>query len=352
MTRLAAIFDTTEDAWAVSRLLAGAFETVIVPIGEIARAEPPGQFSIIGVDLKNSVRISQLRNWLKSRPANGRVIFIIEKGSRLGAAQAYALGATDIVHRPSDVAAILIKPWGDLKSLAECPQEFQNEASAGIDAALDALQSVFATAVIGNRLDAATIDSAGDIIVEQIRSDGVASWIDTVRKHHSQTFQHSLLVTGLAVGFGRRLGLASRDLKRLSFGAILHDIGKAKVPISILEKPGPLDENEMIIMKQHPSSGGDALAGMPDLSAEMIDVVVHHHEYLDGSGYPHGLSGSEISDLVRILTISDIFSALIERRAYKPPLPSETAYQILTDMGPKLDKDLVREFRGISRAAA
>jgi HD-GYP domain-containing protein (c-di-GMP phosphodiesterase class II) len=73
--------------------------------------------------------------------------------------------------------------------------------------------------------------------------------------------------------------------------------------------------------------------------------VVHHHELLDGSGYPHGLKGNEISDLVRIMTISDIFGALIERRSYKPPLSSEAAFQILVDMGPKLDMDLVRAFR-------
>ena len=73
-------------------------------------------------------------------------------------------------------------------------------------------------------------------------------------------------------------------------------------------------------------------------------MVVHHHEYLDGSGYPHKLSGSEISDLVRIITIADVFGALIERRSYKPPLTGDAAYKILLDMGPKLDKDLVRAF--------
>jgi HD-GYP domain-containing protein (c-di-GMP phosphodiesterase class II) len=67
--------------------------------------------------------------------------------------------------------------------------------------------------------------------------------------------------------------------------------------------------------------------------------------YLDGSGYPHGLQANEISDLVRIMTISDIFAALIERRSYKAPMSGEDAYQILVDMGPKLDKELVREFR-------
>lgn len=352
MTRLTAVFEAPEKARVISQQLAGVFETISVPFTEIRNAEPPGQFTIIGVDLTDSVRIHELKIWLKCRPANARVIFVTEKGSRLEAAQACALGATDLVHRVIDVGATLIKPWSDLKSLAESHAACRNTASASIEAGLDALQNVFATAVIGSRLDVAVIDGAGDAIADQIGGEGLASWIEAVRKHHSQTYQHSLLVTGLAVGFGRHLGLASRDLQRLSFGAILHDIGKAKVPISILEKPGALDENEMIIVKRHPSFGKEALVSMPELLPEMIDVVAHHHEYLDGSGYPHGLSGSEISDLVRILTISDIFGALIERRAYKPPLSCDAAYKILIEMGPKLDKDLVREFQAVSRLAA
>ena len=138
-------------------------------------------------------------------------------------------------------------------------------------------------------------------------------------------------------------------MKRLSFAGILHDVGKARVPVSVLEKPGPLDDDEMGTIKQHPLFGSEALASVRGLPAEMIDAARNHHEYLDGTGYPHGLKGSEISDLVRILTIADIFGALIERRSYKPPCSGEAAYQVLLDMGSRLDRDLVREFRGISR---
>ena len=105
-------------------------------------------------------------------------------------------------------------------------------------------------------------------------------------------------------------------------------------------------------MRKHPEYGLEALAATSALPAEMLDMVVHHHELLDGSGYPHGLQASEISDLVRIMTISDVFGALIEKRSYKPPMSSEAAYQILLDMGPQLDKDLVRAFKfasGIGR---
>jgi HD-GYP domain-containing protein (c-di-GMP phosphodiesterase class II) len=83
----------------------------------------------------------------------------------------------------------------------------------------------------------------------------------------------------------------------------------------------------------------EALATVPWLPAEIIDAALHHHEHLDGTGYPHRLKGSEISD--------SIFAALIERRSNRPPLASEAAYQVLLNMGRKLDRDLVREFRGI-----
>ena len=101
-------------------------------------------------------------------------------------------------------------------------------------------------------------------------------------------------------------------------------------------------------MRRHTELGLDALQTTPGLPDEMLDMVVHHHEYLDGSGYPHGLGSHEISDLVRMITIVDIFGALIERRPYRPPLSSSEAYKILREMGPKLDQDLVRAFRPVA----
>jgi len=143
--------------------------------------------------------------------------------------------------------------------------------------------------------------------------------------------------------------VSRKDRHRLSSAGMLHDVGKARIPLAILEKPGALDESEMAVMRKHPEYGLEALGNNPAVPAEMLDIILHHHELLDGSGYPHRLKGSEICDLVRIMTISDIFGALLERRSYKPPLCSEAAYQVLVDMGPRLDKDLVRAFKFVSR---
>ena len=194
------------------------------------------------------------------------------------------------------------------------------------------------------------LNAAASEIVERIEEDGLASWLDAVRRYHSQTYQHCLIVTAVAVSFGRHLGFSNADKKRLASAGLVHDIGKARIPIHILEKPAQLSEEETAVMRTHPELGFEALRQEQGLHPEMLDMILHHHEYLDGSGYPHSLGGSEISDLVRTITIADIFGALIERRPYRSPSSGADAYQILIGMGPKLDKDLVRIFRPLARS--
>jgi HD-GYP domain-containing protein (c-di-GMP phosphodiesterase class II) len=134
----------------------------------------------------------------------------------------------------------------------------------------------------------------------------------------------------------------------LADAAMLHDIGKANIPLAVLDKPGRLNDDERKLIETHPAIGFDALDKSSGISHEILDVVRHHHEYLDGSGYPDGLCGESIPDLTRIVTISDIFSALIERRSYKPTMPREKAFEILRSMHGKLEMPLVSAFRKVA----
>ena len=304
-----------------------------------------GQYTIFDFNLDDTTYLIKLKDKLKSRPKDAKVIFVTEKTSRLQETRALAIGATDVIYRPVDARTLISKIWSEARSLAEENPKFAEASGRGVLAAADTLRGIFAAACSGAPPDSNAIQSASDAVVGQVEAQGLSAWIDTVRAHHSQTYQHCLLVTGLAVAFGQQLGASRADRQRLSFAGMLHDIGKARIPLAILEKAGRLDDAEMAVMRKHPQYGLDALGTVSGLPSEMLDMVVHHHELLDGSGYPHGLMGNEISDLVRIMTISDIFGALIERRSYKPPLSGEAAYQILTDMGSKLDVDLVRAFR-------
>ncbi len=338
--KLAVVTNEAKRRDAIRRRLGKDFELDFFNLDEVESVALQSHL-LFDIDFKDSPRLLKLKESLKRKPAGGRIIFAIDDDSRHQAVQAQALGATDIVFRPLEPRAVARRLFGNfVPPLKDDPLK----KIPDVGAALDALHGIFSSACLGTSLDVTMIDNAGQLIVNRIEDQGLKSWIDTVRQHHSQTYQHCLLVTGVAVAFGQHLGFSQADRNQLSFAGMVHDIGKARVPVTILEKAGPLTDREMAVMRKHPEFGLDLLEGASDLSPDMLDIIIHHHEYLDGSGYPHGLSGSEISDLVRIATICDVFGALLERRAYKAPIRSDVAYQMLLDMGPKLDKNLLREF--------
>jgi HD-GYP domain-containing protein (c-di-GMP phosphodiesterase class II) len=129
---------------------------------------------------------------------------------------------------------------------------------------------------------------------------------------------------------------------------MFHDIGKATIPLAVLDKPSRLDPQERALIETHPVAGDNALIDTDGISAEILDAVRHHHEYLDGSGYPDQLCAESICDLVRVLTISDIFAALIEARPYKATMSRADAYNVLCGMNGKLEKALVTAFKAVA----
>jgi putative nucleotidyltransferase with HDIG domain len=210
---------------------------------------------------------------------------------------------------------------------------------------------MFAAISQGEPIDLSKAEGVTSHIINSIEQNGLSAWLNDVRRYHEGTFQHCLLVTGVAVGFALQTGFADLDVKRLGIAATLHDVGKARIPLAILNKAGRLDPNEDEIMKRHPVIGYELLKDIRGISPETLDGVRHHHEYLDGSGYPDALTAGQISDLVRLLTISDIFAALIESRPYRPPMSRQDAYKILCDMEGKLELPLVKAFRNVALVA-
>ncbi|TXM89577.1 HD domain-containing protein, partial [Methylobacterium sp. WL103] len=192
--------------------------------------------------------------------------------------------------------------------------------------------------------------AGADLVVGALNKADIRGWLDVVWRFDDATHQHCLLVAGLAAAFARQLGLRAQDCRDLTQAALLHDLGKARIPLAILNKPGRLDADEMTVMRTHPALGIAMLQGQ-DYPAAMLAVVRSHHEALDGSGYPDGLTAKQIPDLVRLITVCDIFGALIERRPYKRPHSGEAAYDILRGMTGKVDPDLVNAFKPIAEAA-
>ncbi|SLM28212.1 hypothetical protein MTBBW1_1280015 [Desulfamplus magnetovallimortis] len=168
-----------------------------------------------------------------------------------------------------------------------------------------------------------------------------------VESRDPYTAGHSQHVAELAVQIGKDMGLDGDDLEGLHVAALLHDIGKAIIPAAILNKPGKLSEYEWGMIKQHPITAYDTLKRIP-FPWPVADVVHQHHEKLDGSGYPLGLSGKNIHLWARIISAADLFDAMTSHRPYRPRMPRDKAMEELTrGMGVTYDEDVVHAIQNV-----
>lgn len=170
----------------------------------------------------------------------------------------------------------------------------------------------------------------------------IVSLTNLVEAKDAYTENHTRRVADLAIALGKRKSLDKEQLKHIEIGAMIHDIGKVSTPESILNKPSALTKEEFEIMKAHPEAGARIIRPISSLQ-KPSELVLSHHEKLDGSGYPNGLRGEEISIETRIITICDIFDALYTDRPYRKGMSIEKALEIIksdADHG-KLDAELV-----------
>jgi HD-GYP domain-containing protein (c-di-GMP phosphodiesterase class II) len=312
---------------------------------------PQAPIVFLDVDLTDAGRVVKLKQILSNVSLQSKKVFLVDKGAHSQATQAKGLGAVCVVPRP-----MTIRNFGEVVKLCQLqlPEGRGFHSSRGssepdadkpsIAAAAEALTSVFSSLSHAAILDMASVNEASDMVIDAVANVGIDRWLHSVRTHHVGTFQHCLLVTGVATSFGQTLSLTSSQLHLLTSAALLHDIGKARIPLSILNKAGHLTEEEFAIIKLHPVYGHEYLLTQKDIPKDVLHGVRHHHEYLDGSGYPDKLSDADIPDITRILTVCDIYGALIEKRAYKKPRTPEEAMVILRDLADKgkVDRALTR----------
>jgi putative nucleotidyltransferase with HDIG domain len=204
----------------------------------------------------------------------------------------------------------------------------------------------------GESFSKTAVDNTTAYVMAAVTEGGIRQWLEVVWTYDEATYQHCLLVRGLAAEFASSLQFARNDQKRVVRAALLHDLGKAKIPLAILNKPGALTSEEAAIMRTHARFGYEVLRDTGEYEPELLDVVLRHHELLDGSGYPDGLAGPQINDLVRLVTICDIYAALIERRSYKQAMDPVRAFKILQEMEGKLEGALVRAFAQVAERSA
>jgi HD-GYP domain-containing protein (c-di-GMP phosphodiesterase class II) len=304
---------------------------------------------VVDINLRSPEAVQLVRSRLRADAYRDMPrLFVLSDALHHGSMQAWALGATDTIARPFNAQGILQRIRAAFPDTAVFDETDRGKTlNRGVEAAHGVLVKIFDRIPAGEPLKLSDIVESENKILKAIKHSSLREWLTTVGCHHVESYRHCLFVTGFAVAFAQHLGMREDDQRRLVRAALLHDVGMAFMPVEIL-RPGPLTLEETEVMRQHPRRGFEALSAQGGFPPEMLDVILHHHEFLDGTGYPDNLSGKEISDIVRLTTIVDVYASLVEKRAYRLQFTHAKAFAAMEEMGDKLDQQLLQAFRPVA----
>ncbi len=188
--------------------------------------------------------------------------------------------------------------------------------------AKQAVTEMFSDARMGNAIKVADAKAMVEEIADSVaRHPHALISLARLKTTDNYTYLHSVAVCGLMIALARQLGLEEELVQEAGLAGLLHDIGKAEIPLKILNKPGKLTDDEFIVVKAHPENGANMLLDHPLVSALVVDVVMHHHEKIDGTGYPHRLKGENISLFAKMGAVCDVYDAITSTRSYKKGWP-------------------------------
>jgi hypothetical protein len=182
-------------------------------------------------------------------------------------------------------------------------------------------------------------------ILERLTSDElILTNLSEILRADYNTYTHSVNVSLLAMALGRHLKLTPQRVQALGMAGMLHDLGRAKIPPEIHNKPGPLDEQEWALMRSHPHWSHRLLSPVHSASLEVLKAVLHHHENADGSGYPHGITAERTPLAARLLRLVDAFDAMTSTRPYRPAMQAFEAASIIMQSPQHYGEDLIPHF--------
>ena len=190
----------------------------------------------------------------------------------------------------------------------------------------------------------ATNNVAGELVKAIVDSNAVAIDINLIKVSDEYTFKHSVDVATMAMIIGKVYGLDREELRELGVSGLLHDLGKSQIPNEVLNKPGKLDDNEFAIMKQHTLFGFKLLKEKNQFSEGVLMGVLQHHEKMNGKGYPVGSDADHIHKYARIISVADVYDALVTERPYKKAFSKRDAVEMIMAMTDDLEMNAMTSF--------
>lgn len=190
----------------------------------------------------------------------------------------------------------------------------------------------------------ATNNIAGELMSVISQNNAVAIDINALKTSDEYTFKHSVDVATISMVLAKQQGLSRKDIYEIGVSGLLHDVGKTKIPNEILNKPGRLDDEEFAIMKQHSVYGYHMIKDRPEFNNGICLGVLQHHEKMNGKGYPLGFDANKICPYAKILTVADIYDALVTERPYKSAFTQKDAIEMIMSMTDELDLNAMKSF--------
>lgn len=320
------------------------FDAAAVKLGDEAAKAPNGALacvvSLSALTSANSPLVRQLVALCDTPP-----IFLFQSFNDAYVERANAFGASQIQFAPVDAPTLTANVAVQVSRAVEASWGALPPAqAAALRQSISGFTDCFRAAATGEPLPVESLSSACSAIEQSLGVSSIEDWLGALRNHHDRTYVHSMYVCGALSHFAYGVGVRGGDLERLVLGGFVHDVGKSRVPLEILDKPGKLDELEWEAMRAHPKYSEELLLAENGFEQGVVSMAVNHHEKIDGSGYPKGLKDGQIDDLVRLTTIADVFAALTEPRAYKGGMTTEKAVGVMNGMSGHFDQNLLRAF--------
>jgi putative nucleotidyltransferase with HDIG domain len=284
---------------------------------------------------------------------NGVERIAINRGVTRDEVRAFVDAVTALESRGNEEAPTAMPEFAHIR-IGRVTVEQRGEASHADMAAIKRLYSD-AVSVASNLWESASTEGQPDATMASTMVDGLAQAVaqnrtallalTTLKNYDNYTFTHMVNVSILTMGQARGLGIDGPLLREIGLAALMHDIGKVRTPLEVLNKPDKLTDEEFTIMKRHVVEGAEILRTTPDIPTLAPIVAFEHHLRLDGTGYPHGVSRPALNVGTMLCSIADVYDAMRSQRKYQQAFPTDRILEVLKRSdGKQFDQHLVRRF--------